>query len=300
MFVRMDQVVIHIGYHKTGTSWLQEEVFPKASNAWQPYSYEEISNRFVHTSPYVFKASEILREIRERAPSGADAKILLISSERLSGSPHSGGFDQRCIIQRLHKTFPNAKIVIGIREQFSCIESCYKEYVRGGGIASLEQYIRPPRPEHFPYFNPDFFNYYRLVKKYSNIFGNKKIGVFPIELLKLDSKRYLREIMKFSDLKIDINQVELDPVRVSLTPLGTEIKRIANRFTMRNSLNPFPLFRIRGGHPLLMKLLTSMNDRKPFKIDYGYRIRGLLSSCEWENKKLVSLTGIDLFELGYS
>ncbi len=295
----MNEVVIHIGYHKTGTSWLQEEVFPKASNAWQPYDYEEISERFVHTSSYAFNRSEILREIRERAPSGADAKILLLSSERLSGSPHSGGFDQTCIAQRLKKTFPTAKIIIGIREQFSCIESCYKEYVRGGGIASLDQYIQPPKPEHFPYFNPDFFKYNRLVSRYSNIFGSKNIGVFPIEILKSNPRKYLNKIMQFSGLNVEIDKVKLDPVRVSLSPLGTEIKRIVNRFTMRNSLNPFPFFRIRGGHPLLMKLLPSLNERKLFRIGYRHRIRSLLDDCEWGNRKLVSLTGIDLFELGY-
>ena len=106
--------------------------------------------------------------------------------------------------------------------------------------------------------------------------------------------------MQFSGLDVEIDKVRLDPIRVSLSPLGTEIKRITNRFTMRNSLNPFPLFRIRGGHPLLMKLLPSLNEKKLFQIDYGYRIRSLLSDCEWGNKKLVSLTGIDLYELGYS
>jgi hypothetical protein len=296
----MKQVVIHIGYHKTGTSWLQKEVFPTVSNAWQPYNYQEISDRFVHASSYSFDASEILREARERAPSGADSKILLLSNERLSGSPHSGGFDQRYIARRLKDTFPDAKIVIGIREQLSCIESCYKEYVRGGGIASLEQYIHPPRPEHFPYFNPDFFKYYRLVSQYINMFGKDNVLVLPIEILKSSPKSYLSKLGNFSDLNVEADQIKLDPVRVSLSPLGTEVKRIVNRFTMRNSLNPFPLFRIRGGHPLLMKILPLLSRKIKSNINYHRRVHSYFGSYEWENKSLVSLTGVDLFELGYS
>ena len=54
-----------------------------------------------------------------------EAKVPVISHERLSGYPHSGGHDSKEIAHRLAAVFPNAKVVIVIREQKSMILSNY-------------------------------------------------------------------------------------------------------------------------------------------------------------------------------
>ena len=61
----------------------------------------------------------------------------MVSFPRLSGHPYSGGYDSRMIADRVAEVFPEARILIVIREQRSMIVSTYKQYVNAGGEARL-------------------------------------------------------------------------------------------------------------------------------------------------------------------
>ena len=41
----------------------------------------------------------------------------VLSAERLSGNPHSGGYDSLQTAERLHRLFPQAKVLVVVREQ---------------------------------------------------------------------------------------------------------------------------------------------------------------------------------------
>lgn len=58
----------------------------------------------------------------------------VLSAERLSGNPHSGGYDSLQTAKRLHRLFPQAKVLVVVREQTEEILSCYNQYVRAGGV----------------------------------------------------------------------------------------------------------------------------------------------------------------------
>jgi hypothetical protein len=63
--------------------------------------------------------------------------IPMVSSERLSGNPHSGGYDSAVLAERLHQVFPGARVLVMIREQRSMILSSWAQYVRVGGACLL-------------------------------------------------------------------------------------------------------------------------------------------------------------------
>jgi hypothetical protein len=88
----------------------------------------------VRARPFDFDAATVRSEFE---PMLADAEreglLPIVSFPRLSGHPYSGGYDSRPIADRIAQVFPEARILIVIREQRSTIVSTYKQYVHAGG-----------------------------------------------------------------------------------------------------------------------------------------------------------------------
>jgi hypothetical protein len=294
--------VLHVGYHKTGTSWLQRRVFSQVKNVWQPYQYEEISDRFVLQRKEDFNPDEVRRDIEERRRQAGTERRILLSNERLSGSPHSGGYDQDRIARRLKAVFPEAKIIIGIREQISMIAACYREYVRLGGTASINEYLRPPEGEHIPRFDPRFFHYAHLVRLYRQMFGADNVKILPLELLKRNAIRYLRDLKDFADLDIEVKGINTNPVRSGLSVISTEIKRRINRYAMKSNLNPYPSFKIPGGHPVCMAILPYADRYLWGELEsskYIDAIQSNFKNISWRNKELRDICSYEIRKMGY-
>jgi len=101
-------VIIHVGLQKTGTTFLQEEIFRK------------MNVRYIRNINFVnlcFKRD----------------KKTIIADEGLSGNARSNKVDRFKIADNLHKLFPDAKIIVGIRNPHDMIASLYSQYIRTGG-----------------------------------------------------------------------------------------------------------------------------------------------------------------------
>jgi hypothetical protein len=143
--------LVHIGYHKTGTTWLQRYVFGSSEAG---FSQVAGAQRFIAVNAFGFRAGRIRREMERRVNKAQVQRLVpVLSSERLSGEPHFGGYDSEIIADRLAAVFPDARILVVIREQTSMFLSIYKEYIRRGGAASLKQYLAAPRDG---YWMPQF------------------------------------------------------------------------------------------------------------------------------------------------
>lgn len=64
-------------------------------------------------------------------------KIFVMSNERLSGKPHSSGFDSFIIARRIKSIFPKGKMFLMIREQKTFLLSNYFQYLSCGGTFVL-------------------------------------------------------------------------------------------------------------------------------------------------------------------
>ena len=103
-------IFIHVGLHKTGTTFLQREIFPKLQSD----------------------------------------KIRIISNEALSGIPHQpvhhadglGYFERYQLADYIHFRFPDARIIVGLREKKSWVFSCYCQYVKTGGFLCFDDWRR--------------------------------------------------------------------------------------------------------------------------------------------------------------
>ena len=139
--IKKGSMVFHIGLHNTGSSWLQEEFFPLIEDAF------------------------------------------VVSNEDLSGLPwHIGhGVEFRdMLMYGLFRLYPDARIVIGVREKKSWVDALYGHYVKRGGVLGFGDWL-----ENFDMRLCDFQSYVDCLK---SLF---KSGVFVYSFEDFKSDKYL-------------------------------------------------------------------------------------------------------------
>jgi len=254
--------LFHIGYHKTGTTFLQRSVFPKPEFSLVAKT-RALWPSFVQADPFAFDAEtahEVFRpDIEEAAKQGL---IPVLSAERLSGNPHSGGYDSVQIAERIAAAFPEARVLVVIREQTEMLISAYKQYLKKGGPGTLWQYAAPPSDvPRVPLFDLRFFEYHRLVGLYHRLFGPENVLVLPFEMLKNRPRAFLKRIGDFAGATVVTPQFK--PLSVSQSALSLAFKRRANRWVVRDTLNPAPPFEVEKINGRLLKLCTVADSKIP-------------------------------------
>jgi len=197
-------VLIHAGYHKTGSTYLQEFVFrPEHGLSTETgESRTQIVRDIVVPDNFVFDAGaarEKYRPFVEQAEKQGHRFVL--SHERLSGYPPSGGYDRKLVADRLAQTFPGARILLVIREQNSLIRSVYSQYVTDGGDLPLRRFLETPEPAlgRVPGFRLEVYEFDRLIEYYRGLFGEKRLLVLPFEMLLRERGAFVNRILAFMD-----------------------------------------------------------------------------------------------------
>ena len=189
-------IVLHIGLHKTGTTFLQKEVFPKILNANLLVNKYQVCQLFIDND-----------------------KLNIISGEGFSLSMAHWGYteSQRYeTLDHLKKLFPTAKIIVGVRNKESWLKSCYAQYIKTGGTKNLEEYFKS-----FTQDSIDMDRYIREVKK-----RWKFVYVYHQETLNDSVVKILNFIgIIDSDLKIDYKNRQ----NVSLSKTQLKIFRMLNK-----------------------------------------------------------------------
>lgn len=220
----MDRLLIHIGFHKTGSTWFQNHLFHSDSYSFTALSENNkgpstLAKKFVYTDEgYLLnsfdvnkdKINEALNSILSRASNKNHQTYYVISHERLSGNPHSSGFDASIIAQRLHKVFPKAKILIVIREQKSWILSNYFQYLALGGTHSLSNYLNIKYDGKRPGFSPSHICYHHIISFYQQTFGKDNVLVLPYEMFKSEKDTFVAHIESFLNHKIQLDKSDFN------------------------------------------------------------------------------------------
>jgi len=131
-------VLIHIGYHKTGTSWMQEKFFCKKNNFKKMMTHVEVDRYINKVRIFNLDPSIVRGIVGEREEVGFTG---VISSEILSGSPLNGGLQSYENALKLKSIFPDAKILITIRNQNDFLKSIYLQYLKTGGILGVQEFM---------------------------------------------------------------------------------------------------------------------------------------------------------------
>jgi sulfotransferase family protein len=308
----MPDLLLHIGYHKTGTSWLQRFLFGDLETGFlaPPLDRPEIGRNLIHSNPLVFDP----KECRERFSSWVDEAFKrglcpVLSEERLSGTPHAGGYDSKELANRLHQVFPEGKVVIVIREQKSMILSVYKQYVRAGGTASLTAYLEPNILRKLPLFDYTFFEYHRLIKYYIALFGDSRVLVLPYEQFPRNAQQFIASIISFAGVRYDKPLQASSFENSSLSVLLTNVQRRLNRLVRRDpfGITALPLLKERPGVNYLLDQCLRRLDlliSSPIRQKMDQRLKAVIAErvedrYKESNRLTCEAMGVELKQYGY-
>jgi len=188
------EIYIHVGLPKTATTFLQKNIFRYCKDIY-----------FVKKLPFF--------------TSNINMNKILISNEALSGSPQSGrSVDRRDkIIRRLKKLFPEARIVLGLREKQKWTVSLYRQYVRQGGVCLFEDWFNNV-------FDHRFLDFDEYISLLDSLFP--EIYVYQLKDFKLNCQRSVSNLCSF--LEISVPQYNPQPMHVSYNEKRTELIRKGN------------------------------------------------------------------------
>jgi hypothetical protein len=260
----MGRHIIHIGYHKTATTWFQRIYYPHVENLTYVHR-KKVRKAFLSDSAFKFNPDKAL-SILGKSSSGR----LILCEEELSGNIHSGGlfgYLSKEIGTRLKLTLPNSQVVIFIRNQLDMLGSVYKQYVEEGGTHSVTRYLHPHRylsssgfsPMKVPLFSFDHFEYHPLIQHYEALFGRENIFVFLYEDFSQNPEDFMARYRNLFDLRVDHNQISFEKVNISYKPIVLPIARFLNRFTYQNVVDKRYLVHIPVVIRTCGKLLKSLN-----------------------------------------
>jgi hypothetical protein len=310
---KKQDVVIHIGYPKCASTYLQQLIFPQLG---------DLSN-FARGSRkdkmYVFhRNSETagLRRLAEhyRSPAPDSSRPWIISCEDWTelwfsgiedlffGAGHQSGVDpadytfrNEVIVRNLQMAWPDAKILIVIREPLSWATSKYRMHHR---------HFQTSRPID-DFLNPVLEGYDRTVERYQQAFGADRVRVVPFEWLRENPAKFVRAVSGFITPGIEID-APCTPCNKGPSLLReVELLREKSRLK-QNVRRDTPGGKIRYE---VLRAWAKTAGRAGYFLRYGNRSQEITVSSKTAEKlkpvlsqtyqRLQELTGLDLSGCGY-
>jgi len=256
------QPLVHIGYQKTASTWLQKVLFVSRDLGFvSPFDqWEETTRALVYADALGLDVQECKALFSARLEQAKKENLIpVVTSERLSGAPQLGGHDCKEIADRLADVFPEGKVLIVIREQKSLILSCYKQYIRRGGVRSLPKYLNPPErywSKGSPSFRLNYFEYHRLIGYYQAKFGKERVLVLPYEYFESCPQGFIDEILHFANGRDGLTKYQLPysfKKNPSLSGVTIVLKRHLNQLTS-GEFNPEGVLSMKLGNRLTRKM----------------------------------------------
>lgn len=297
-------LLIHVGFHKTGTTWLQYRLFQAEFGYRQLMTAEEIDKCFVKPNYFEFDASSIKKRLDELRQEETGAKVDVISSEILCGQPFYGGRETDQFAQRLKSVVGDALILIGIREQLSAIRSTYMQYVSRCGTMTPEEFFDGESDLGYHGFSASHFKYHEIVKLYQDLFGLDNVHVITQEKLGSDRKGIIESIANFTsnDTVPMKDEKSAKRVGVSYPEYVSQLQRRVNHFRS-GPVHRAPVLDLGGFSFGAYKLVGRVARQKPFaKLFKGYkpvtsvverRFKGQFADSNKELKRMLG-DGIEL------
>lgn len=218
----VSKVLIHIGYPKTATTWLQDIFFPNLTNSLF-VSWKEANRLILNTDCLAYNSLDFQDTLVGRSKDS-----LLISSEFFSTAINFGynsGYISYGISHKLKATFPDATIIIFIRRQQSLIVSAYQQYIKNGGTFRFRRWLYSGEV-----FSFEHLLYDNLISHYISLFGREQVKVYLYEEFKADNHGFLEKFCSELGLEVDWNKVVFTPTNRGLRRGCMPLLKLVNYF----------------------------------------------------------------------
>ena len=178
------KIFFHVGLSKTGSTFLQHQVFPKLKGIY-----------YLPTLKY--------RHALKLLPKIHDERVLV-----------SREFDQQFEqeVKKFSAQYPQAYPIIVLREHSSWAVSNYKRFVKNGHPVSFTEFIDIHSDKgHFKLIDFDYQRYIALLKEH---FTQEPLVLF-FEDLKANPQEFTQEILDYTGASLDLEKVNWNPRHVS-------------------------------------------------------------------------------------
>lgn len=216
-------LVIHVGYGRTGTTWLQEEVFPRATGAHYLGKSKAEFPRWLIDWSYLDdpEFERRLPEIRARLEDSCRADVVnVVSSEAFT----RGGSEISRQAGRIAAVAPHAKILMTVRDPVELITSTYGYCVAHEGfylpLVDCLDWNRAPmaffkrRPIHVP----DFY-FSESVAAFEAALEPDRVHVLRYEALRRDPAAFLAEMTERTGIRVGADVAnDIGRLRVNASP----------------------------------------------------------------------------------
>ncbi len=227
MNLKDKNIILHVGAHKTATTFLQDKLFINLKNTYchirkhkfnlalerdkkkinpiyQLYDFEEVL-KFDELTLEEFKKNlrSYLNQIEE--------KNIIISAEGLVGTLHNAYSNNKQYVAILKKLLPEAKIVLVIRKEDDWFQSVYNQLViKKDRYISLKTFLGykngnfQKRIYFGHYFKAPFdvrsLNWLNIFNNFTEAFGNKRVLLLPYEMFQETPDKFLEYFYIFTNI----------------------------------------------------------------------------------------------------
>ncbi|SDQ14518.1 hypothetical protein [Virgibacillus salinus] len=266
------KIYLHVGFHKTATTFLQFNLFPnlKEVKLIRKSHAKELFRR-VRLNKL---SDEDIVDLRQKFDKkGSAKKPTLISYEGLTGSPFAQKKSKSAfnILEDLKRIFPedlyDVNVIVGIRKQVDIMTSLYIEYLHQGGYKKEKVYFDELEKngifEHYLY--NDYLNHVEQV------FGNDYY-VFIYENFKYEKEKYLLQLLNYMGVK-KIPKYSNEPLNRSYGALQAKMARRLNTIfkTKKNPNGKIPETEIILKRKYSKKIVKKLMGREKKKIPISPR-----------------------------
>jgi hypothetical protein len=295
-------LLLHVGYHKTATTWMQRQLFVPAHGFRQVAFHREAFDHVVAPHGFDFDPAPLAALLAERAAALAPGEVPVLSSEILSGHPFQGGHGSDVYAERLARIAPQARILISIRSQLRILPSVYMQYLLRGGTQPWDRFFAGTDELGYFAFTPRHFEYDRLVACYQRLFGAGRVHVLTQESLQRDMAGAAAAVAAFAGaafagLTPEARRVEAASYPEYAAPVLRRINHV-----QASTLDPWPvvalgrtpggLFRLAGGLLRRPPFAPLLQHRRPVSEHVRQRFAGYYRDS---NRRLAALVpGLDL------
>ncbi len=157
------------------------------------------------------------------------------------GDPLRGWINPKVIAERMHKSFPEARILICIREQKNTIYSLYSEYIKHGQTVSLGEFIGATggRPGKAVVCDINQLEYDLLIAHYQSLFGRERVTVLAFEEFIADRRLFLQQLLCAASSGAELSDMPVSSTvkNPSLGPATLKLRRILTKFSKKAGLD---------------------------------------------------------------
>ncbi|NCC71665.1 hypothetical protein EOM09_08895 [bacterium] len=227
MNIKDKNIILHVGAHKTATTFLQDKLFINLKNTYchiRKHKFNlalERDNKKTNPIYQFYDFDEVLRfdektlkEFKEKLHSylnQIEEKNIIISAEGLVGTLHNAYSNNKQYVTLLKNLLPEAKIVLVIRKEDDWFQSVYNQLViKKDRYISLKTFLGyrngdfQKRNYFGHYFKATFdvksLNWLKILNNFTEDFGNENVLLLPYEMFKETPNIFLEHFYTFTNI----------------------------------------------------------------------------------------------------